>query len=413
MKQVLCAERALTGPDLRPVEDAAVIIDDGVITWAGAEAEIPQSQITPDARWRRLGAVTLLPGLIDAHVHLAFDGGAAPVDRMRTESEAAQVALMLRNARHLLSVGVTTARDMGAPGYLDVAVRDVIAAGTARGPRLVVSGPPITVTGGHCWFMGGEADSLDDVRRMVRQHHKEGVDVIKVMSSGGNMTPGSAPWHAQFETHLLQVIVTEAHRVGKKVAAHAHAAGAIDRAVQAGVDSLEHCSFQTRSGAFEVDGTIAQAIVAAGIFVSPTVSFRLPEMLSLMPEVQFPVADLYRSGARIIAGTDAGIDYVPHHGFVGGLEALAGFGLPTTEVLRAATTRAAEALGIGEVTGQLSAGYAADIIAVGGDPRQDLAALADLRMVMTADSDFRPDELPPIEPLPRDYLPMNLQRSMD
>src|SRR5690625_4689924 len=148
---------------------------------------------------------------------------------MRGESEAAQVALMLHHARNLLSVGVTTARDLGSPAYLDVAVREAIVGGIARGPRLVVPGPPITITGGHCWVMGGEADSADEVRTMVRRHHKHGTDLIKVMVTGGNMTTGSAPWQAQFDTDVLRVIVEEAHRVGKKVAAHAHAAEGIRR----------------------------------------------------------------------------------------------------------------------------------------------------------------------------------------
>src|SRR5699024_3194486 len=178
--QVLFADRALLGPGLAKVQNAAVVIDDDVITWAGPAADLPGPARASGVTVRRLGDVTVLPGLIDAHVHLGFDGGPTPVQRMRAEDDAAQVALMLRSARELLSVGVTSARELGARGYLDVAVRDAIAAGTARGPRLVVSGPPITITGGHCWFMGGEADSVEEVRRMVRQHHKRGVDLIKV-----------------------------------------------------------------------------------------------------------------------------------------------------------------------------------------------------------------------------------------
>jgi imidazolonepropionase-like amidohydrolase len=143
---------------------------------------------------------TIMPGLIDSHVHLAFDGGPNPAARMRAETGEQQLMLMLRSARELLGVGVTTARDLGSRGYLAVAVRDAIAAGLARGPRLVVAACPITVTGGHCWFMGGEADSEDDLRHLVRTHHKNGADLIKVMSTVGFMTSGSAPWYAQFTT---------------------------------------------------------------------------------------------------------------------------------------------------------------------------------------------------------------------
>src|SRR5699024_6680161 len=147
-----------------------------------------------------------------------------------------------------------------------------------------------------------------------------------------------------------------------------HGAEAITRALDAGVDTLEHCSFQVRGGTFEVVPEIAARIAAAGVMVSPTVSFRVPEILALMGVRDLPVSDLYRRGARIIASTDAGIDDVAHYGYVGGLQALSDFGLPPVEVLHAATTRAAEALGLGDRTGQLAAGYAADLIAVGGDP---------------------------------------------
>jgi len=221
------------------------------------------------------------------------------------------------------------------------------------------------------------------------------------------MTAGSSPWQAQFDTDVLRVIVEEAHRVGKKVAAHAHAAEGIRRAVDAGVDSIEHCSFQNRSGGFDLDDTLVARIVDAGIHVSPTVNFRLPELLGMMPDPYFPVGDLYRRGVQIIAGTDAGIDDTPHHGFIGGLGSLAGFGLPHREVLIAATSRAAAAIGLGEITGQLAPGYAADLLAVSGDPLRDLDSLEELRLVMTNGRRFTPDPLPPIEPLPDDYLPMN------
>ncbi len=411
--QVLTADRALVGADLRLVEDAAVIIDDGEITWVGPRGEAPGHRGRDDGDARHLGDVTLLPGLIDAHTHLAFDGGPEPVRHLIGADEPALVASMLYHARNLLSVGVTTARDLGAPGYLDVAVREAIARGIARGPRLVVSGPPITITGGHCWFMGGEADSADDVRTMVRRHHKHGTDLIKVMVTGGNMTTGSAPWQAQFHTDTLRVIVEEAHRVGKKVAAHAHAAEGIRRAVDAGVDTIEHCSFQNPGGGFDLDDVLVDRIVAAGIHVAPTVNFRLPDLLRMMPDPYFPVGDLYRRGVRIIAGTDAGIDHTPHHGFVGGLQALSGFDVPAHEVLIAATSRAAEAIGLGARTGQLTPGYAADLIAVPGDPRTDLGVLTDLRLIMTDGQPFTPDPLPPIPPLPEDYLPMNLRAASD
>jgi imidazolonepropionase-like amidohydrolase len=139
-------------------------------------------------------------------------------------------------------------------------VRDAIATGLARGPRMIVSASPLTVTGGHCWFMGAEADTEDDLRRMVHIHHKNGADLIKVMSTGGFMTTGSAPWHAQFTTLQLSAVVQEARRVDKPVAAHAHGIEGIRRAVEAGVTTLEHCSFVTETNERCFDESLAVQI---------------------------------------------------------------------------------------------------------------------------------------------------------
>ena len=406
--KALAAKRVLAGPDLSCIDDGVVVLDGTTISWVGARAGLPDEYA--DSEVKDLGDATLLPGLIDAHVHLAFDGSPHPVQRMMSESDNEQIVLMLRSARELLSVGVTTARDLGARGYTDVVVRDAIARGDARGPRLLTAGSPITTTGGHCWFMGGEADGPDAVRLKVREHHKNRVDHIKVMATGGNMTPGSAPWHAQFSGDELTVAVEEAHRLGHKVAAHCHGLEGIRRAVAAGVDSLEHCSFQKKDSFGAIDPDLAQTVADSDSYVSPTTNFRVREFRALIPGMGNAVGELYKRGAQIIMSTDAGIDGVPHYGFVGGMESLEDAGLPSQECLVAATSRSAHALGIGEVTGQLAAGLAADIIAVEGDPREGVAALHDLVLVMTNGVEFTPDPLPEIVPLSVDDLPEMLRQ---
>ena len=401
--EVLTADLVLAGRELTPVRAGAVVVEDGTIGWVGRQGDLAAGLPV-----RALGAVTLLPGLIDCHVHPAFDGGPAPVARMLAEDDARQVALMLAGARRLLSVGVTTARDLGARGYLGVAVRDAIADGTARGPRLLTAGPPLTVTGGHCWFMGAEADTADDVRRTVRLHHRHGVDLIKVMATGGFMTPGSAPWQDQYDGPELAAAVEEAHRVGKRVAVHAHAVAGIERSLDAGVDTLEHCSFVHPDGTYRVVPALADRIAASPAYVSPTWSVRTPQFMQWFPERDWVLEPLYRAGAKILASTDAGIDHLPHHGFPGALRAMGAAGLPNAEVLLSATSRAAAALGLGSVTGSLTAGLAADVIAVGGDPRHDLGVLDDLRLVLTRGEEFRPDPLPEILPLRREDVPASL-----
>jgi imidazolonepropionase-like amidohydrolase len=403
--RLITADLVLAGHDLAPVEHGAVVVDGDRIAWVGRAADLSRDRYPAGTPVLALGPVTVLPGLIDCHVHLSFDGGPAPVARLRAEDDARQVALMTRNARRLLSVGVTTARDLGGRGYLGVSVRDAIADGTLQGPRLLVAGPPLTVTGGHCWYLGGEVDTEQDVRRMVRRHHKNGVDVVKIMSTGGFMTEGSAPWFAQFEPAEVQAAVEEAHRVGKRVAAHVHGVVGIERALDAGVDTLEHCTFVRADGSYRVVPELVDRIAASPAYVSPTWNLLLPLFQEWLPDRDYALEPLYRRGARVVASTDAGIDNVPHHGYVASLLAMAASGLPTAEVLTAATTRAAEALGLAAVTGALTAGLSADLIAVGGDPRHDLTALHDLRLVLARGEPFTPDRLPPIRALRRDDLP--------
>ena len=388
MPEVLTAARVVTGE--QAVTDGAVVVGDTTVDWAGPAAELP-------ARYAELPRTsyprsTIMPGLIDCHVHLGFDGAPSPAARMRRETDEQQLVLMLRSARELLGIGVTTARDLGGRGYLSVVVRDAIAAGLARGPRLVVAASPVTITGGHCWFMGGEADGDDELRKIVRTHHKHGVDLIKVMSTGGFVTPGSAPWYAQFTGEQLRIIVEEASRVDMPVAAHAHGIEGIRRAVEAGVSTIEHCSFVTETNERVFSESLAAEIAARGIYVCPTVSSNAPFVAKLTGVVVGKnVKAMHELGVRIIAGTDAGIDNTPHHQFVGGLEYLVSNGLKPHEVLAMATTQAAAALGLEAVTGRLAPGREADIIVVDGDPTADISALGNLRRVIARGRDYVPD----------------------
>jgi imidazolonepropionase-like amidohydrolase len=388
MSEVLTAPQVLTGD--QTVTDGAVVIGEDALDWVGTTEALP-AEYAALPRTDYPGS-TIMPGLIDSHVHLAFDGGPNPAGRMRSETDEQQLVLMLHSARDLLGVGVTTARDLGARAYLDVVVRDAIAAGLARGPRMVVATRPITVTGGHCWFMGGEADSDDELRRMVRTHHKHGADLIKVMSTGGFMTTGSAPWYAQFTRAQLAVIVEEAGRVDKPVAAHAHGIEGIHRAVEAGVTTLEHCSFVTETNERRFDEPLAARIAERGIYVCPTINVNAPYVAELTGIVVGEhLKAMHEMGVRLIAGTDAGIDNTPHHQYVGGLEYLMTLGFRAADVLAMATTEAAAALGVDAITGRLASGFDADVIVVDGDPTTDIAALGKLQRVIARGRDYLPD----------------------
>jgi imidazolonepropionase-like amidohydrolase len=388
MPEVLGAPRVITGSET--VVDGVVVLRDQLLEWVGPAAALPD-EYAGLAR-TDYPAATIMPGLIDSHVHLGFDGARDPVARMRAESDEQQLVLMLRNARDLLGVGVTTARDLGGRGYLSLVVRDAIAAGLARGPRLVAAGPPVTVTGGHCWFMGGEADTEDDLRRIVRTQHKHGADLIKVMATGGFMTAGSAPWYAQFTAGQLAAVVEEARRVDKRVAAHAHGIEGIARAVEARVTTIEHCFFVTETNERCFSEPLAARIAERGIFVCPTINANAPYVVELTGIVPGEyVKAMHDMGVRIIAGTDAGIDNTPHHQYAGGLEYLASLGFTPAQVLAMATTEAAAALGVERITGRLARGYEADLIVVDGDPLTDIAVLARLRRVIARGRDYVPD----------------------
>jgi len=380
-----------------------VVQEDGRIAWVGPTADLPLAlaDLVPT-----VVPGTLMPGLVDTHVHLGFDGGPTPVERMEAESDAEQVVTMLRSARQLLSAGVTTARDLGARGYLDVVVRDAVAAGDARGPRIVASGSPLTPTGGHCWFMGGEADGGDALRKLVRTHHQHDVDSIKVMATGGFMTPGSGPAKSQFSLEELALATADAHRLGKKVVAHAHGTAGIMVALGAGVDALEHCTFVLPDGSFGFDPDVADAIAASGVAVSFTLNVMLWRLLSegsdhpIAAHVPVLVRELRAREVPIVVGTDAGIDHTPHFAYAGALEGLHLAGLTVEEVLLAATVGGATAMGLENEIGSLRAGMVADLVGVPGDPSADLTVLRRPTLVLAAGVPFTPDPYPTLSELP-------------
>ncbi|SDD34709.1 amidohydrolase family protein [Actinokineospora iranica] len=380
------ARQVLTG-DGAVIDDGAVLVEHGGITAVGPRAGLS----APGARvvaW----SGTLLPGLIDAHVHLGLDAGPDPLARVLRERPNRQLLLMARNARELLSAGVTTARDLGSLGLLATDLRDAVAAGTLRGPRLLVANRPLTRPRGHCWHFGGGSATPDDLLRLIRTQDAAGTDVVKVMVTGGNSTPGSRSWQTQFSRADLSLIVAEARRLGRPVAAHAHGADGIRLAVECGVDTLEHCTWQTESGFDGYSAALADQIARAGIAVCATFNPRLaahPEFAERRRQV---VTDMRERGVRFISGTDAGVAGTPHRDHAAALLAMAGYGFTPAEVIRAATADAATALGVGDRTGSLAPGKDADLLLVDADPLTDLTALRDPALVVTRGVEFHPDK---------------------
>lgn len=386
MAMVVLAPRLLAGDGSAPVSDAALVVVDGRIRYAGpaSGADFPAS-----AEVLEFADATVLPGLIDSHVHLAFDAGPDPIQAVTSASDEELFPLMAERAQVLLESGVTTARDLGDRGGLVARLRDAIAAGGLPGPRLLTSGAPITIHKGHCWFFGGEVDPSDEdaLRRLVRRNVSAGADLIKVIATGGHMTDSSPPpWESQFTVEQLRVIVDEARMFGRPVAAHAHGVEGIDLAVSAGVSTIEHCAWVTADGP-SLDEAVLSRIVAADMAVCPTASAAWCDEYFGDEVVRWAtgyVGRMHRAGVRLIAGTDAGVQGAPFESYVEGLRVFANAGMPPMEIVAAATSRAAAEIGLGAETGRLSPGYRADVLVVGGDPLEDLDALHDVRLVLAA-----------------------------
>lgn len=384
---LITASRVLTGSGTY-LEDGAVLVEDDSIAAVGPRAQLAD-RAGADGKHLAFPDATVLPGLIDAHVHLAFDGGGDPVATLAESSDEKLLEDMRRRAQQLLSSGVTTVRDLGDRNGLALRLDEEISRGSTPGPRIVSAGTPATPPGGHCHFLGGEVSGVDQVRDLVRRNLAVGAGVIKAMVTGGGLTKdGPKSWQSQFTPEELRALVDEAHNAGVPVAAHAHGADGIAAAVEAGVDTIEHCTWMTADG-FDLRQDVLKRIVEEGIAVCPAVSPHwqmLPRFFG--EERAAAMFDLVRqmdeAGAKLVAGTDAGVQRAGFDGLVSALSFYAHLGLPNSKILDMATADAADALGLGETTGRIAPGFRADLLVIEGDPLEDLDALRATRAVIAA-----------------------------
>ncbi|MET8752202.1 amidohydrolase family protein [Streptomyces sp. NPDC004667] len=374
------------GPGMVLVEDGR--IKDVDVTGAQAPAGAETLDFGADA-W-------ILPGLIDTHVHLAFDAGDDPVDHLSRSDDGSVLTRMFQAAGRALEAGITTVRDLGDRGYLTVRLREEIGSCPQAWPHIVAAGPPITTPGGHCHFLGSGVRGRDALIAAVRERHERGCDVVKVMASGGGMTPGTHMHLPQYQPEDLRAVVDEAHRLGMTAAAHVHSAEAIGQALDAGFDTLEHLTFFTEHGP-RPTSDLVERIIDSGTTVSLTVGSvpggRLPASMADSWALLYPTwARLHRAGVAITAGTDAGIcPAKPHDVLPYAVAELAGpVGMAPNAALAAVTSVAAAACGLAGVKGSLKTGADADLLVVGSNPLLDLTALHDVRSVYRAGHNIDP-----------------------
>jgi imidazolonepropionase-like amidohydrolase len=375
------------GTGAAPVPGQALIVESRRIRWIGPEEQLPDgsSSAAVDAQ-----GGTVMPGLINCHVHLSNDGSPDLFGQVARDSVTTAALRGYLNLQLTLESGITSVRDCGAASGIALDLARAVEDGLVPGPRIRAAGRVITMTGGHGHFIGREADGPDGVRQATRAEIKEGAHFIKAMATGGVLTPGVVPTQTALQQDELEQVAREAHNAGRRAACHAIGNEGIKNAIRAGIDSIEH--------GFYLDDEALQLAVDHGTVLVPTLiavnqivnnggTGAIPDWVVQKAESESghhrdSFAAAVRSGMKIAAGTDAGTPFNPHTFLAQELALMVEYGMRPMDAIVAATRSAAENLGLAPEIGTLEVGRLADIIVVDGDPSTDVAAVGRVRLVM-------------------------------
>lgn len=386
MIKIIKAERLIDGTGGAPVENPVIVIKDGRIESIQTDVDwkTPEGAEVIDASDK-----TVMPGLIDGHLHLAWGTEAKPGWNDVVGNEERLRLWAVRSAERLLLDGITTARDCGGPGTIPFAVRDGIETGLIQGPRLLIAGSVLTTTAGHCHFFGIEANNADQLRTGVRKMVQQGADFIKIMATGGSLTPMSNRRRAQYSVEELTAAVDDAHRLQKRVAVHCNATEGIRNAVKAGVDSIAHCNWLgIEAGTIEFDEKIVEEMAAKDIYIDLNMAATISPLVSRDGRAQDwgdqtrwdLIRIMQKAGVKVYLTTDV---IGPSEGeFTDLLVRMVEEGKTTAEEIIPLVTRVpARALGIDDQVGTVEPGKIADFILLEGNPLEDIQALKRIEAV--------------------------------
>jgi imidazolonepropionase-like amidohydrolase len=371
--------RVIVG-DGRILERATVLVEDEkIVKIAQNSMNIPK-----DTQKIPLEGQTLLPGFIDAHIHICMDGSPDPVAASLSESPTITTLKAAQSARRTLMAGVTTVRDMGAKDGIDFGLRQAINSGLIPGPRMLISGRLICMTGGHGWQIGLEANGPDEVRKAAREQIKAGADIVKLMATGGVLTPAVEPGSEQFTEEELRAGVEEAHKAGKKTATHAMGTRGILNALKAGIDSIEHGVYlddETVSIMVKRKTPLIPTISALYNIESKGIEAGIPEYavqktLKVKPFHLESIRMAREAGVPVAMGTDAGTPFNMHGGNLSEIKLLVDYGgFSPMGAIEAGTRIAARVLGLEKELGTVAEGKVADLVMVEGNPLDNMDVL--------------------------------------
>ncbi|HYF95663.1 MAG TPA: amidohydrolase family protein [Symbiobacteriaceae bacterium] len=388
---VVRARTLLDGMGSPPLRNAAVLVAEGRIQEVGRAESL---SVPAGARLIDAGDATILPGLIDAHLHLAMGHPDDPYYQEVREDQGRLLMWAAANARACLAAGLTTVCDCGGPGDATIVLREAIRAGLLEGPRMIVAGAPITTTAGHCHWLGNRADSRDEVVKAVRNLVERGADFVKVMATGGSLTPASNRYTPQYSRAEIAALAAEAHRLRKHVVAHCNAAEGIRRCVAGGVDIIAHCNWLGETPEYlDYDDDVARHMGRQGTYVDMNIAGGISPLKGRdgvlrewhhggpVPGARWEILRHMRQyGIQVYVTSDAiGRNFAELPHTLATMQRR--FDCDPVDLIRMVTSVPAMAMGLQETTGALRPGLAADLLVVPGDLTAGLEGLQAPEMV--------------------------------